>query len=71
MSPKEAVADVFMTAFQALSEAEQDAILVKMVKDEELRQDLVDLAIAETRSREKTRSFKTVLREIKGKRNSR
>ncbi len=65
MSPKEAVTDIFMTAFRALSSAEQDAILAKMVQDRELREDLIDLAIAEARSHERSRSFQTFLAQIK------
>ena len=65
MTAQEAVADIFMTAFRALSSAEQNAILAKMVKDQELREDLIDLAIAEARSHEKSRSFRTFLANIK------
>ena len=65
MSPKEAVANIFMTAFRSLSSAQQDAILAKMVQDRELREDLIDLAIAEARSHERSRSFQTFLAQIK------
>lgn len=68
MTAKEAVADIFMTAFRALSPGEQDAILAKMVKDQELREDLIDLAVAEARSHERPRSFQTFIAEIKKER---
>ena len=68
MSPKEAVADVFITALHALSSTEQDAILARLVKDEELREDLIDLAIAEARNHEKSRPFRKFLSEIKKER---
>ena len=68
MTTKEAVADVFMTAFHALPSAEQDVILTKMVKDRALREDLIDLAIAEARSHERARPFRSFLAEIKKER---
>lgn len=63
MAPEHAVAAVFMTAFKNLSVKEQQAILAQMLKIRRLRNDLIDIAIAEKRSRESSRSFRDFLKE--------
>jgi hypothetical protein len=68
MSPNEAMADIFMVAFRALSHNEQNVILSKMLKSQRLREDLIDMAIAEDRSCEKSRSFKSFLAQSKKQR---
>jgi hypothetical protein len=70
MSTQEAVAEVFIRAFRALTPAEQSAILAKMFRDQELREDLIDLTIAKKRSHEKARSFKAFLTKVKKERKS-
>jgi hypothetical protein len=44
---KEATADVFYTAFKSLNRKQKDALLAKMLKDPEFKEDLVDLALIE------------------------
>jgi hypothetical protein len=56
-------AEVFWTAFRALPRKEQDVFLSKMLKDRRLREDLLDLAIAEKRSGDKARPFRTALED--------
>jgi hypothetical protein len=56
-------AEAFWTAFRTLSKKEQDVFLGKMLKDKRLREDLIDIAIAEERSGDKTRSFRTILKD--------
>lgn len=51
MTIKEATADVFYTAFKALDRKQKDALLSKMLKDPEFKEDLLDLALIE-RARE-------------------
>lgn len=68
MTVKEATANIFMTAFQALPKDEQNAIIVKMIQNAQLREDLIDLAIAETKSNEKPKSFRKFLAKIKKER---
>ena len=43
-------AEVFLTAFRTLKRTEQDAFFGEMLKDRRLREDLIDIAIAEERS---------------------
>ncbi len=60
-----ATAEVFLTAFKTLSRKEQDIFLSKVVKDRKLREDLIDIAIAEGRSRDKSRPFRAFLKAQK------
>ena len=56
-------AEVFLTAFRTLPKREQDIFLGEMLKDKRLREDLIDIAIAEERSGDKTRPFRAVLKK--------
>lgn len=64
MTVTQAKAEVFLTAFRALSKPEQSAILAGLIHNSHLREDIIDLAIAETRSNEDSRSLKSFLQEI-------
>jgi hypothetical protein len=61
MSSQEAVTEVFITAFKTLPYAQQKAVLAKMFKMRRWKKDLIDIAIAETRNREKSRPFRNFL----------
>jgi hypothetical protein len=63
MSPTQATADVFYTAFKALPKAERDAVLVKLSRDRSLRQDLIDLTVVAARRNESSRRFRAYLAE--------
>ena len=65
MTPIEAKAEIFLTAFLSLAHKEQDAVLLKMIENQRLREDLIDLAIAEERKSEKTKSFEKVVANIR------
>ena len=65
MTVIQAKAEVFLTAFRALAKIEQNAILAGLIHNSSLREDIIDLAIAETRSRETSRSLKTFLNELR------
>lgn len=65
MGPEKAVAEVFITAFKTLSFNEQRAVLAKVLKMRKWRKDLIDIAIAESRSQEKSRPFRTFLAEMR------
>ena len=64
MTKTEATAEVFWTAFKALSTKEQDAVMMRLVQGKKLREDLIDIAIALERKDEPTRPLKEVLQEI-------
>ena len=60
---KEALAEVFLVALRSLPRKEQDAVLAALVKDKRLREDIVDLAIAEEREEEPARALREVVAE--------
>ncbi|MDP2167287.1 MAG: hypothetical protein Q8J64_03020 [Thermodesulfovibrionales bacterium] len=63
MKTKGATAEVFYTAFKTMPKKEQNVFLVKVLKDERLREDLMDIAIAEGRVKSKSRRFRDFLKE--------
>lgn len=65
LSQKEAVAQVFLTAFKALPSQTQSQVIVGLMHDRKLREDLIDLAIAESRTGEPSRPLREFLSEIK------
>jgi len=62
MTQTQATAEVFLTAFNALTRVEQSRVIVGMIRDRRLREELVDLARAESRSHEPHRPFSQFLR---------
>jgi hypothetical protein len=60
MARTHALADVFLTAFRSLSRADQNRIFVGMIRDKHLREDLLDLAIAESRSHDSAVPFRDI-----------
>ena len=66
MTSTQATAQVFLTAFKAMPEAERDAFLVLLTEDEELREDLLDLALVAERRDEPSRPLSEFLAEREG-----
>ena len=64
MAPYQATAEVFMTAFKAMPSKERSAFLTNLLKDNSLREDILDIAIATKRSHEKTKPFRGFLKSI-------
>ena len=63
MSPTEATAAVFLTAFRALSRKERQAVLARLASDPDLREDLHDLALVTQRRDEPSRPLREYLAE--------
>jgi hypothetical protein len=63
MKTQGVTAEVFLTAFRTLPKKEQDVFFVKMLKDRRLREDLMDIAIAESRAGDKAGPFREFLKE--------
>ena len=63
MRTKGATAEVFLAAFKALPRKEQDIFLSSILKDKKLREDLIDIAIAESRIKGQSRPFRDFLKE--------
>lgn len=57
MTTSQATAEVFFTALRALPKEERQAVLVRITDDEELREDLLDLAVFAQRRDEPSRPF--------------
>ena len=57
MTITEATSEVFWTAFRALSKRQREAVIGKMLKDKEFREDLMDTVILEQRRKEPSRSL--------------
>ncbi len=55
MIATEATAEVFWTAFRALSRKEREAVVERLLRDEEFMEDLIDLVILEQRQNEPSR----------------
>ena len=68
MGKTEAVAEVVLTAIRSLPKAERDRVLRGLVKDRNLRRDLIDLATIEERRDEPSRPFRDYLKERQGRR---
>lgn len=66
MKTKGATAEVFLTAFKTLPKMEQDIFFAKLMKEKRLREDLIDIAIAESRAKDKGRPFRDFLNEQNG-----
>ena len=64
MASYQATAEVFMTAFKAMPPRERSTFLTKLLKDNSLREDILDIAIAAKRSHEKTKPFRGFLKSI-------
>lgn len=63
MGAKGATVEVFLTAFRTLAKKEQDIFLSAILRDKRLREDLIDIAIAESRLKDKSRPFREFLKE--------
>lgn len=57
MTAIEATAEVFWTAFRALSRKEREAVVERLLRDKEFMEDLIDLVILEQRQDEPSRSL--------------
>ncbi|MFH1245815.1 MAG: hypothetical protein V1662_04945 [Candidatus Omnitrophota bacterium] len=65
MTVIQAKAEVFLTAFNAMPKPEQNAILFGLIHNARLREDIIDLTIAETRNCQSSRPLKNFLAELR------
>ncbi len=63
MTTSQATAEVFMTALRALPKKERQAVLARITDDDQLREDLLDLATLAQRRNELSRPFREFLAE--------
>jgi hypothetical protein len=71
MTSTQATAEVFWTAFLAMSPKERQAFLERLIADRGLREDLLDAAVIEERRGEPTRPLEQVLSSPRTKRAAR
>ena len=57
MTATQATAEVFWTAFRALSKKEREAVVERLLRDREFMEDLLDIVILEQRQNEPSRSL--------------
>lgn len=62
MAKTEAVAEVFLTAIRSLPKRDRERVLAGLVRDRNLRRDLLDLAVIEHRRKEPSRHFRQYLK---------
>ncbi len=62
MAQTEATAEVFWTALKALPRKEQQAVIRRVLQDDKLRRDLMDLAVIEERRAEPARPLREYLK---------
>ena len=63
MTTIQATAEVFWTAFKVLPVDEKRAVLQKIILDENLRRDLMDLSVIEERRNEPGRPLRDYLKD--------
>ena len=63
MTTIQATAEVFWTAFNVLPVEEKRAVLQKIILDENLRRDLMDLSVIEERRNEPGRPLRDYLKD--------
>jgi hypothetical protein len=68
MATSDATATIFLTAFRALPKKEREAILARLLKDREFREDLIDTVIIDQRHKEPSKSLDAYLAERRKKR---
>lgn len=71
MTRVQATAEVFVAAFRALPRRQKDAVLSQLAKDRTVREDLIDLAVAEERKKEPSRPLREFLLKVHRKKNQR
>ena len=65
MTPAEATAKVFLAALRSLPKKQRQAVLCALADVDELREDLLDLALIAERRHEPSRPFSQYLAETK------
>ena len=61
MTKVQATAEVFWTAFRAMSAQERNSFLERLISDKRLREDLLDAALIEERRQEPRRPLEEIL----------
>ena len=65
LAKQEKLAEGFLTTIRSLPKRDRELVLLGLVKDRNLRHDLIDLAIIEERRKEPSRPFREYLKSRK------
>ncbi len=65
MKTAQSRAEVFLMALESLSKAEKKAVITRLLEDDSLREDILDLALIQQRQGEPSRPFQDYLAERK------
>lgn len=63
MNTAQSKAEVFLMALESLSKAEKRAVISRLLEDESVREDLLDIAVIEQRKHEPVRPMTEYLAE--------
>lgn len=66
MTHSEKTANTFLADLKALPKDERDAVIVRIAQDEQLGEDILDLATIAARRKEASRPFKAYVSERRG-----
>ena len=58
-------AEIYLMALESLSKAEKKAVITRLLEDESLREDILDIALIQKRRGESSRPFREYLAESK------
>ncbi len=65
METAQSRAEVYLMALQSLSRAEKKVVITRLLEDDSLREDILDLALIQQRQAESSRPFRNYLAEKK------
>lgn len=54
-------AEIYLMALQSLSKAERKAIIARLLEDESLREDILDIALIQQRQGEPSRTLRSIV----------
>ncbi|MBI4187010.1 MAG: hypothetical protein HY530_05825 [Chloroflexi bacterium] len=63
MKATQSKADIYLMALESLSKAEKKAVIARLLEDESLREDFLDIALIQQRQGESSRPFHEYLTE--------
>jgi DNA-directed RNA polymerase specialized sigma24 family protein len=64
MSATEATAEIFVTAFKSLKPRQREAVLERMLQDEDISADIADTLTLESRRHQPRQPFRQVMKEL-------
>ena len=65
MKTAQSRAEIYLMALESLSKAEKKAVITRLLEDESLREDILDIALIQKRQGESSRPFSEYLAERK------